>query len=152
MAPFRPLMDDHRLWTIRRKTVLPAFTLGLFIAFMPIPGHMLVAALLALAMRINMPVAAFTTLVVNPLTLGPVYYLCYELGAALLGIEEQPFEFEFTLTWFSERFSEIGEPLLLGCVIMGSIVAATGYVVLDWFWRASIADYLAKRRARRLNE
>jgi uncharacterized protein (DUF2062 family) len=152
MAPFRHLLNDHRLWTIRRKNVVPAFALGLFIAFMPIPGHLLVAALIALALRINIPVAALTTLVVNPLTLGPVYYLCYELGVVLLGIEPQPFEFEFSLAWFGEQFSEIGEPLLLGCLLMGTIVALVGYVVLDWFWRASIADYLAKRRARRADK
>jgi uncharacterized protein (DUF2062 family) len=149
MAPFRHLLNDHRLWTIRRKNVLPSFALGLFIAFMPIPGHLLAAVLLALALRINIPVAGLSTLVVNPLTVGPVFYLCYLLGVVLLGVDQQPFDFEFSLTWLGEQFSEIGAPLLLGCLIVGSTVAIVGYVALDYFWRASIADYLAKRRAKR---
>ena len=48
LTPFRHMLHDHRLWGIRRKTVVPAFSLGLFVAFMPFPGHMLQAALLAL--------------------------------------------------------------------------------------------------------
>jgi uncharacterized protein (DUF2062 family) len=149
MAPFRHLLHDHRLWTIRRRTVLPAVAIGLFIAFMPIIGHMLAAALVALAMRVNIPVAALSTLVVNPLTVGPAFYLCYALGVALLGIEPQPFEFEFSLTWLGDQVGDIWAPLLLGCVLIGSFAAIIGYVTLDIIWRASIADYLAKRREKR---
>ena len=149
MSPFRHLLDDHRLWTIRRRNVLPAFALGIFIAFMPFPGHMLVAVLLALAMRVNIPVAALSTLISNPLTVGPIFYVCYQFGVLLLGIEPQPFEFEFSLSSLSEGFTDIWEPLLLGCLILGSTVTIVAYIALDILWRASIADYLAKRRAKR---
>ena len=148
MAPFRHLLHDHRLWAIRRKTVVPAFALGIFIAFLPFPGHMLAAVLLALAMHINIAVAALGTLIVNPITVGPLYYLCYELGLLLLGVEPQPFEFEFSFAWINEQFVEIWEPMLLGCVLVGALTALAGYAALDLLWRASIADYLAKRRAR----
>ena len=149
MAPFRHLLHDHRLWTIRRRNVLPAFSLGLFIAFLPFPGHLLAAVLLALAFRINIPVTAFACLVTNPLTMGPIFYLCYTVGAAILGVEPQPFEFELSLGWFREQVGEIWEPLLLGSLLLGSAASLLGYVVLDMLWRASIADYLAKRRAKR---
>lgn len=128
---------------------MPAFTLGVFIAFMPTPGHMLIAALLALPMRINIPVASLATLVVNPLTMGPVFYLCYQVGQHLLGLPPQPFEFEMSLDWLGNQFLTIWQPLLLGCLLMGSIAALAAYVGLDMLWRASIADYLAKRRAKR---
>ena len=45
MSPFRHLLHDHRLWGVRRRWVVPAFALGLFVAFMPFPGHTLTAAL-----------------------------------------------------------------------------------------------------------
>ena len=54
MAPFRHLLHDHRLWGIRRQSVVPAFSLGLFIAFLPFPGHTLMGALAALALRVKM--------------------------------------------------------------------------------------------------
>ena len=149
MAPFRHLLHDHRLWTIRRRNVLPAFALGLFIAFMPFPGHLLAAVLLALAFRINIPVTVFATLITNPLTMGPIFYLCYTVGATILGFDPQPFDFELSLGWLREQVVDIWEPLLLGSLLVGSVVSLIGYIVLDMLWRASIADYLAKRRAKR---
>jgi hypothetical protein len=149
MAPFRHLLADHNLWTIRRRTVAPAFSLGIFIAFIPFPGHMLAAVLLALVLRINIPVAAFGTLIVNPLTVGPIYYLCYELGVILLGVEPQILEFEFSIDWVANQFVNIWQPMMLGCTLVGAIVALAGYATVDLLWRASLADYLAKRRARR---
>ena len=67
LAPFSHLLNDHNLWGIRRRTVVPAFSIGLFVAYMPFPGHPLFAALLALLFRVNIPVAALTTFVSNPL-------------------------------------------------------------------------------------
>ena len=48
LSPFRHLMQDHRLWSIRHKTVVPAVALGIFIVFMPFPGHPVWATLAAL--------------------------------------------------------------------------------------------------------
>ncbi len=149
LAPFRHLLHDPNLWTIRRRNVVPAFALGLYIAFLPIPGHILVAALLALLLRVNIPVAAVSTLVSNPLTMGPLYYLCYEFGLRILGVDSQPFSFEMSFEWLGSQLVNIWQPLLLGCLLLGAIASLLGYVGLDMLWRASIADYLAKRRARR---
>lgn len=152
MAPFRHLLHDHNLWTIRRKNVVPAFALGLFIAFTPVPGHLLLAALFALMLRINIAVAAASTLVTNPLTVGPTFYYCYQLGAWLLDTEAQLLEFEISLAWLGGQFVNIWQPLLLGCLLVGALAAALGYIVLDRLWRASLADYLTKRRIKRAKQ
>lgn len=149
LAPFDHLLHDTNLWSIRRRTVVPAFSLGLFVAFMPFPGHPLMAALLALALRINIPIAALTTFVSNPLTMGPMYFVAYKTGLGLLDVEPQPFEFELSLAWIREKFVTIWQPMTLGCVLLGSIAALVGYIGLDLLWRASLADYLAARRAKR---
>jgi len=39
-------------------------------------------------------------------------------------------------------------PTLLGCSLLGALLAMLGYLVLDLIWRASIWDYLARRRRR----
>lgn len=148
-APFDHLLHDPRLWSIRRRTVVPAVSLGLFVAFMPIPGHPLIAALGALALRINIAVAAVTTFVSNPLTVGPMFFFAYRLGRKLLDLEPRPFRFELSLDWLSGQFLTMWQPLLLGCVLLGSLAALVGYVVLDLLWRASISDYVAARRRRR---
>ena len=149
MTPFRHMLHDHRLWGIRRKTVVPAFSLGLAIAFLPFPGHFLVAALSALALRVNIPVAAVTTLVVNPVTVYPLFRFAYFVGATTLGIEPGPFSFELSLDWMANVFMSVWLPLTLGCVILGSIAALLGYIALDGLWRYSLHDYKSKKRKRR---
>lgn len=149
MAPFRHLLHDQRLWGIRRKTVVPAFALGLFVAFMPTPGHTLIGALLALALRINIPVAALSTWVSNPLTMGPMYYFAYRFGAKLLGRPVKPFSFELSWDWLAHTFVTIWQPMLLGCVLLGGALAVVGYFSLDLLWRFSIADYKTRKRQRR---
>ena len=146
LTPFRHMLHDHRLWGIRRKNVVPAVALGLFVAFMPLPGHYLLSALLALALRINIPIAVLTTFVSNPLTMGPIYYFCYKVGAFLLQVPERPFEFEMTLDWLTEIFVSIWQPMLLGCVLVGAIAALVGYALLDALWRYSIHDYKSRKR------
>jgi uncharacterized protein (DUF2062 family) len=149
LAPFDHLLHDNRLWGIRRRTVVPAFSLGLFVSYMPVPGHMLIGALLALILRVNIPVAALATLFGNPLTMGPMFYLAFELGEFLLGETPHPFEFELSFAWLSNQFLLIWQPLLIGCLLLGSLLALVGYIALDLLWRASLADYLAARRRKR---
>ena len=149
MKPFQHLLHDHRLWGIRRKTVVPAFSLGLFVACLPFPLHPVIAALAAMALRVNIPVAALTTFVVNPLTMGPLFYFAYQVGAYLLSIEPGPFTFEMSLDWVANTFGSVWQPLLLGSVLIGSLAALVGYIALDALWRYSLHDYKSKKRSNR---
>lgn len=149
MTPFEHLLHDHRLWGIRRKNVVPAFALGLFMSFMPFPGHPALAALAALALRINVPVAALTTFVSNPVTMPAMYYFSYRVGAWLLSVPPSPVSFEISLDWVTGTFLSIWEPMLLGTVLCGAIAALLGFIVLDLLWRYSIASYKARKRRER---
>jgi uncharacterized protein (DUF2062 family) len=146
MSPFRHLLHDHRLWSIRRKTVVPAFSIGLAVAFVPFPGHAVIASLLALLLRVNIPVAVLSTFLSNPLTMGPLYFGAYLLGSALLGIDPQPFAFEMSPEWARTVFTSVWLPLTLGCVLLGAASAVIGYVVLDAFWRYHIGNYKSRKR------
>jgi len=146
MTPFRHLLQDQRLWGIRRRTVVPAFAIGLFIAFMPTPGHTLTGALLALGFRVNIPVAALATWVSNPVTMGPMYYFAYRFGRSLLDAPLREFQFEMSWDWVTHTFVTIWQPMLLGCVILGAVAALVGYVVLDLLWRSSIVNYKTRKR------
>ena len=128
---------------------MPAFALGLFVAYLPFPGHMITAALLALALRINIPVAALSTWVMNPLVMGPAYYFAYEVGSILLRREPRPFTFELSFAWLIDGFIYVWEPLLLGSLLLGAMLSLLGFIVLDLLWRASISGYLVKRRQRK---
>lgn len=149
LAPFRGMLHEPRYWAIRRRSVVPAFALGLFVAFMPFPGHPLVGALFALALRVNIPVTIVTTFVSNPLTMGPMYFSAFRLGRELLGWDAVPFRFELSFDWLSEQFVNIWQPMLLGSLLLGSAAALVGYVVLDLLWRLSVHDYKSRKRRRR---
>lgn len=57
---------ETNLWHINRYSASMAFFVGLFIAFMPIPGQMVVAALFALLLRCNLPLSICLVWVTNP--------------------------------------------------------------------------------------
>lgn len=149
IAPINHLLHDLNLWGVRRRTIVPGFALGLFVAYLPFPGHTLTAIVLATLLRVNVPVAAICTFISNPVTMGPMYYFGYEVGVWVLGVPPRPFEFEMSFAWLTERLAILWQPLLLGCLLLGTVIATIGYVGLDLVWRASITDYLARRRARR---
>lgn len=149
LTPFRHLLHDHRLWGIRRRSVVPALAVGLFVVFMPFPGHLLMAVFAALLLRVNIPVAAVTTFLSNPLTMGPIYWFCFEVGRRLLSIPPRPFAIELSMDWVAHRFVAIWQPLLLGCVLVGAIAALIGFILLDVLWRYSLADYKSRKRRQR---
>ena len=149
MRPFRHLLHHPAYWGIRRKTVVPGFSLGLFVAFLPFPGHTLFVVLMAILLKVHIPAAILGTLVNNPVTMLPIFLLAYRIGLLLLGFEPQAFAPELSVEWFTSGFVNVWQPLLLGCVLLGSIVALIGFIGLDLLWRASLADYLAARRRRK---
>jgi uncharacterized protein (DUF2062 family) len=149
MTPFRHMLHDPRLWGAQRRWIVPAFALGLFVAFLPFPGHTLMAALLALALRVNIPVAAISTWVSNPATMGPMYYLAYEVGSWLLNMEGKDIGFEVSFDWVTQTFVTVWQPMLLGCILLGSAAALLGYTVLNLLWRWSIVKYKIRKRGNR---
>ncbi len=146
MSSFRHLLRDNKLWSVRRKTVVPAFGIGLFIAFMPIPGHTIIAIIIALILRINIPIAAITTWISNPFTIGPMCYFGYRIGLNLLNQPSQKFDFEISWSWLSDTFVNIWQPMLLGCLILGVISAVLGFILMDILWKISISNYKKQKK------
>jgi uncharacterized protein (DUF2062 family) len=101
------------------------------------------AAAAALRLRINLPVAVFTVLVTNPLTMAPIFYVNYRLGTWMLGIPTRPFEFEMSLEWLLRETGAIWLPLLVGCLTIGISVGVTVYAVVNLSWRFYV---IRKRR------
>ena len=86
MRPFRLLLEHPAYWTLNRRSVTRAFALGLFISFVPLPVHIIVATAAALLLRLNVPAAIAGTFLANPLTMVPMYIVAYWVGCQLLGI------------------------------------------------------------------
>jgi hypothetical protein len=143
-----PFLGHPQLWHWSRRGVAMGVALGVFfgllIPFAQIPFSTGAAVLL----RANVPAAAASTLVTNPVTFGPVYYAAYHLGTWIYGTGDNanypdtPPEVEQDLSIW-ERLSQLGLPLITGLAIMAVIFGLASYFVISavWYWRV-----MAKRR------
>ncbi|MEO0576046.1 MAG: DUF2062 domain-containing protein [Pseudomonadota bacterium] len=149
LAPLRHWLDAPNLWAIRRRSVAPGVALGLFWAWMPLPGHSVLSALSAIGLGVHLPLATVMTFLTNPVTILPMYYAAYRVGIWLLNQPERSFNFELSMHWLTSEITTLGPPLLLGCVLLGALTALLGFIAVDLVWRTRIGDYLRERQRRK---
>jgi uncharacterized protein (DUF2062 family) len=151
LRPFGDRIADPRLWTLHRRAVTSAFGVGLAICFIPLPVHLLVAGLIAIAWRINLPAIYGTTLLVNPVTCVPVYYIASRVGATLLGmapLAPDGFQFRPSWEWFHTSLQPVWKPFLLGCVACAVVTGLLGWIILELVWRWRVTTkYRARHEA-----
>ncbi len=146
LRPFEAALRDPALWHINRRNTSRALAMGLFIGCIPLPGHTPLASVGAVYFRINLPVALAAVWVTNPVTIGPMFYFAYRLGAWLLVIPSHRFPDHFSFNWLFAVFAAIWKPLLLGFLIMGLTLAAIGYFSINLLWLISFRRRQARRR------
>lgn len=142
------LLHEPNLWHINRHSIARAVLIGMFWAFIPIPLQMLPAAIFAIWFNANLPVSISLVWLTNPLTMPPVFYLNYKIGAMLLHQPAMPFDFELSWQWVSERLSEVGLPLFLGSFVCGLLAALISYLLVQFFWRRHVRREWQKRQLR----
>lgn len=149
LRPLGDLLLNPEIWHLTRRSTAGAVGVGLFIAFMvPLPVQMLLAALSAVAFRMNLPVAVVSTFASNPLTTPPFVFLAYELGARLLGMPRIHFHFEPSWHWLTSTLIEVWQPLLLGVFILSVVFAVAGHVAIRLLWRMHLVKRWKARRLR----
>ncbi|ACL72452.1 DUF2062 domain-containing protein [Thioalkalivibrio sulfidiphilus] len=140
------LLHDPNLWHMNRRSVAGAFAVGLFIALLPLPFQMIISALIAIMIRVNLPISVLLVWITNPLTMGPIYYTAYTIGRKVLDLPRVGFSFELSLQWFTQELLIIWKPLLLGSLIMATVAAIAGYVAVRVLWRLHILSRINWRR------
>lgn len=143
------LLDDPNLFHLNRHSVSTAFFVGLFCCFLPIPTQMLVAAVAALIFRCNLPIAIALVWISNPATFFPIFYATYELGRWMLNSPEVQFTFKLTWSWFETDFPNFWKPLLVGSLTTSIVSGATGYFLMQGFWRWHVMRNWQKRKKAR---
>lgn len=135
-----------------RRNIPGAFAIGLFCAFFPIPGQMMIAALIAIYFRKNIPVSVALVWITNPLTIPPIAFFNYRVGAFLLRLDSVPIKFEPTVQWLTELMCSIWWPLLFGTVIIATIFSTVAYFSMTWLWQIAIVLSNRKRLDRNKNK
>jgi len=146
---FGRMLGEQNLWLLNRRSVAWAFAIGLLMAWVPVPFQMILAAGGAILMRCNLVIAVVTVWLTNPITMAPMYYGAYRLGAWLLGIPREPFDIEFSWEWLRLGLSATWEPFLLGCAVLGVTSAVAGYFLVHAIWRLHVVRSWSARRTRR---
>lgn len=143
------LLHDPNLFHLNRHSVSVAFLAGIFIAFLPIPGQMPLAAIAALTLRCNLPLTVALVWITNPITMPPVFFACYQVGRWMMQMEPTTMALQFNWDSISHKFAVIWKPLLLGSVTCGLVFGCLGYVVMQLFWRWHVVQNWEKRKKKR---
>ena len=146
---FGKLLLDANLWHLNRRSAAGACAVGLFMAWVPLPCQMLLAAGGAIACRANLPLSAALVWLSNPLTMPPLFYGAYLVGCQLLGQPSQHIEITFTWAWLVSVFETVAPPLLLGSLVLALLSALVGYVLVRAGWRLSTVRQWQKRKVAR---
>jgi len=153
----KPWLGHHNLWHLHRRSVAGGVAVGMFAGLIPGPLQMLSAAIISTLLRVNLPVAVFTTFYTNPFTIVPLYILAYKIGALVTGHggEALPhIEFDWQGNWldalpaFMDWVAALGLPLIVGLVLLAALLTPASYFLVRGLWRLHVLWSWRKRRRR----
>ncbi|MBI3045546.1 MAG: DUF2062 domain-containing protein [Betaproteobacteria bacterium] len=162
IARLGPWLQHHNLWHLHRRSVAGGVAVGLFAGLIPgsNPVQFTAAALLAIAGRVNLPLAVLVTLYSNPFTIVPLYYVAFKIGQfALLRSDGalHPLAFSLEGKGFSEWIpaalhwiASVGKPLVIGLPLLALLLALIGYFAVDWAWQLAVRCAWTRRRKIRI--
>jgi uncharacterized protein (DUF2062 family) len=139
---FDPLLSRPGLWRLDRRSVAAGAAAGVFFGFLIPIAQIPLAALASWLMRANLPVAVASTLVSNPFTYVPIYWLAHETGQALLGAAA-------AVPQNGGSFAQIGLPLFTGLASFAVAGALLAYAGVHLVWRLALWIYAVRRRRRK---
>lgn len=128
-------LHEPQLWHYSRRALAGGTAVGLFSAFIPIPIQFVLAAILAVMLRVNLPLSVTLVWISNPLTMGPIFYFTYQVGMVLLGWS--PEQVTLTNFWL---------PLCLGSLVIAVSSASLGYWLVSILWHLQVQQLWQRRR------
>ena len=152
LRPFAKPLSNPALWRMTRRSVPRAVALGLFVGVIIPIMHTAIAALLAIPLRANVAITAAFTLVVNPLTIPPIYYACYRIGAWELRHDATVINPQTVaavsgeLSRFMFWIKHASGPIAVGVLTVACASAAIGYGLSAVLWRWWLGSKWRQRR------
>lgn len=153
----RHRLGDPSVWHLNRRSASLAMFWGIFFAFMPMPFQMVPATLIAVSLRINLPMVLVLTWLTNPITVLPFMYISYATGSLALSVPMLSWaEMEGLMTAMLSLGSEPSsgsvmarlKPFFVGTVMLGVTLGSLGYVGMQAYWRWHVVRQWQARSAR----
>lgn len=132
------VLHEPNLWHLNRHSVTKAFAIGLFWGCIPMPLQMLAAAIVAVRLNANLPLSVAIVWFSNPVTMPPIFYFEYLVGAWLMDMPAMKFEYELSFEWIMSKLYEVGAPMYLGSLVCGIALSAIGYFLISFLWKRSV--------------
>jgi uncharacterized protein len=148
LRPLGKLLQNQDIWHMTRRSISGAAFVGLFVAWLPIPGQMLLAGIAAILLRCNLPLSVALVWVTNPVTMPAMFFSAYKLGTWLLDRRLMVTSSGVSWQWITNELPQIWQPLLLGSTIFAVISGGAGYLVVQLIWRLHVLQALRLRRVR----
>ena len=148
-----PWLGQRKLWHLSRRGVAMGVAIGIFFGLLIPIAQIPVSAAAAIVLRANLPAAMGSTLITNPVTFGPIYYLAYRAGARVLGQPVRDAEAEVDritqeamadaqasgaakpTAW--QRIQALGKPLVVGLALFAVAGGLSAYAAVSlgwWLW------------------
>lgn len=155
IRPFAHQVLKPDLWRFNRRSVPRGVALGLFTGISVPFAHSPIAALTAVFVRANVPVAIATTWLSNPATWALMFPAALWLSR-LEGFHADVGSFRWLMdhhaglgAWVHWLLSSAAPALMAGLFTLAVIVSSTGYLVSGLAWRAIVLRKLRRRRLAR---
>ena len=152
IRPFAGRVLRSELWRFTRRSVPRGVALGMLVGIIVPFAQILFASLLCLSVRANVPVAALTTFVTNPLTTPLIWLFAYKVGSWILQVDAMTVVAPVNSAMEHSQFDDLlqwltGATLVtaFGLVVVAIVAAAVSYLATSLGWRWWIGR---KRRAR----
>lgn len=156
LSRIRHLLNRPHIWAIHRRSCARAVAVGVFINFLPLPFQMLWAALLAIFIRANLPIAVAITWINNPFTFIPINFFIYLTGEKILTLFSvmQPspdhsrltFEKLASAHWLDGLYA-LGVPYITGLAFLCIVGSLLAYILVSVIWKIIICMRFRKRHA-----
>jgi len=143
------VLHEPNLWHINRHSVSKAFLVGIFWCFIPMPFQMIAAAFVAIWFNANLPISVALVWISNPLTMPPMFYFNYLVGAFILNRPSVDYEFQLSWQWLSDKLVDVGIPLYVGSIVCAIVFSIVCYGLVQFLWKKKVRNNWHARQLRR---
>ncbi len=150
----RPWLDRHDVFSFTREPLARGVAIGMLCGLTPGPLQVLGSLALCGWLRGNAIAAALATLYTNPLTIVPLYWVAFQIGALLLPGDHVMPPIVVAKGGIGAWFAGLGEwamalgwPVLLGLPVLAVVLALNAYALVQVVFLLPVM-----RRARRMRQ